>query len=41
MYDSQGSYDDTITTLFNAFDMVGQSWVNALPQATKILRAFR
>ncbi len=31
MYDPKGGYDDTITTLFNAFNMVGQFGVNALP----------
>ena len=41
MYDPKGGDDDTITTLFNTLNMVGQFWVNALPQAAKILCAIR
>jgi hypothetical protein len=41
MYDPKGGDDDTITTLFNTLNMVGQFWVNALPQAANILCAFR
>ena len=31
MYDPKGGDDDTITTLFNAFNVAGQFGVNALP----------
>jgi len=31
MDNPSGGYDDTITTLFNAFNVVGQFGVNALP----------